>query len=130
MQGESLTYTLRAFRPTALALVLALTATALGETTETTKTVPIEATALHSKLLKRGIGKSVKVTQLDGTVVKGTLASINADSFSVTPKGATQPLHIANGQVAKFENGGISTGTKWAIGIAIFAALAIGSSRV
>jgi hypothetical protein len=122
-----LTYTLRAFRPTALALVLALTATSLGETT---KTVPIEPTALHGKLVKRGIGKSVKVTQLDGTVVKGTLVSIDADSFAVTPKGATQPVHIANGQVAKFENGGISTATKWAIGIAIFAALAIGSSRV
>jgi hypothetical protein len=51
---------------------------------------PIDSANLQQKLTGRGIGKGVKITEVDGTVVKGTLVSIDADSFQITRKGATQ----------------------------------------
>jgi hypothetical protein len=72
---------------------------------------------LKQALTTRGIGKSVKVTELDGTTVSGNLTSIRDDAFDVTLKKATQPITISYTQVSKEGNGGLSTGAQIGIGI-------------
>jgi hypothetical protein len=108
----------RMFRPIALTLVVTVTTTSFVHAAKHVAT-PIDPTTLHQKLTTRGIGKSVKVTTLDGTETKGTLVSISEDSFQVTPKNATQPISIPNAQVTKFGNGDLSKGAKIGIGVGI-----------
>jgi hypothetical protein len=78
---------------------------------------PLDPVKLEQKLTARGIGKSVKVTELDGTIVSGRLTAIRDDAFEVTVKKATQPITIPYAQVSKVGNGGLSTGAK--IGIVV-----------
>ena len=122
----------RLLRPIALTLVITITATSSSQAAVKVST-PMDTATLHQKLTTRGIGKGVKITQMDGTIVKGTLVTIDADSFQVTPKNATQPTRVLNAQVTKFSNDGLSTGAKVGIGIAIgvvlVLAIAIISSR-
>jgi hypothetical protein len=108
----------RLFRPIALTLVVTVTITSFAYATKHV-TTPIDPTTLHQKLTARGIGKSVKVTTLDGTETKGMLVSIGEDSFQVTPKNATQPISIPNAQVAKFANGDLPKAAKIGIGVGI-----------
>ena len=112
-----MTSRIHSFRAISLALIFAITATSFGNaaTTDT----PIDSANLQQKLVARGIGKGVKVTEVDGTVVKGTLVSIDADSFQITLKGATQPTRLSNTQVHKFSNDGLSTAGKIGVGVAI-----------
>ena len=105
------------FRPVSLALIFAVTTTSLGNAAATD--APIDSASLQQKLVARGIGKGVKISEVDGTVVKGTLVSIDADSFQITQKGATQPTRVSNTQVHKFSNDGRSTAGKIGIGVAI-----------
>jgi hypothetical protein len=105
---------IRLLRPVSLALIFALTTASFGNAAATD--TPIDSANLQQKLTARGIGKGVKV---DGSVVKGILDSIDADSFQITPKGATQPTRISNTQVHKFGNDGLSTAGKIGVGIAI-----------
>jgi sulfur transfer complex TusBCD TusB component (DsrH family) len=72
---------------------------------------------LEQKLTARGIGKSVKVTELDGTTVSGNLTAIRDDAFDVTLKKATQPITISYSQVSEEGNGGLTTGAK--IGVVV-----------
>ena len=119
-----MTSMIRLFRPVSLALVFAVTTTSFGNASATE--APIDSANLQQKLVARGIGKGVKVTEVDGTVVKGILVSIDADSFQITPKGATQPTRISNSQVHKFSKDGLSTAGKIGVGVAIgFGILAV-----
>jgi hypothetical protein len=72
---------------------------------------------LKQKLTIRGIGNSLKVTELDGTTVSGSLTAIRDDAFDVTLKKATKPTTISYSQVARVDNVRMSTGTK--IGIVV-----------
>jgi hypothetical protein len=108
----------RLFRPIALTLVVTVTTTSFAHAAKHVAT-PMDAATLHQKLTARGIGKSVRVTNVDGTETKGTLVSIGEDSFQVTPKNATQPISIPNAQVTKFANGDLSKGAKIGIGVGI-----------
>src|ERR1035437_1388352 len=72
---------------------------------------------LKKKLTIRGIGNSVRVTELDGTTVSGDLTAIRDDAFDVTLKKATQPITISYSQVSKEGNGGLTTGAK--IGVVV-----------
>jgi hypothetical protein len=112
-----MTSMIRLFRPVSLALVFAVTTTSFGNAAATE--TPIDSANLQQRLVARGIGKGVKVTEVDGTVVKGILVSIDADSFQIAPKGATQPTRVSNSQVHKFSNDGLSTAGKIGVGIAI-----------
>jgi hypothetical protein len=77
----------------------------------------LDPVKLKQNLTTRGIGKSVKVTELDGTTVSGNLMAIRDDTFDVTLKKATQPITISYSQVSKEGNGGLTTGAK--IGIVV-----------
>ena len=116
----------------AVALIFSLATTTFSDAASTR--VPVESSIIHQKLMARGIGKGIKVTEIDGTVVKETLVSIDDESFQVTPRMATQPTRISNSQVSRIGKDGMSTGAKIGIGIAIgatavIAALAIDFAR-
>ena len=122
----------RPLRLLALALIFSLATTTFADAAS--PTVPVDPSIIHQKLVARGIGNGIKVTEIDGTVVKGTLVSIDDESFQVTPRMATQPTRIPNSQVSKIGNDGMSTGAKIGIGIAIgvtavLAAIAIDFAR-
>ena len=113
--------TLRSFcvslRLTAFVLALASVFTFTAAAAQSTPAMP--PARVHEKLVARSIGKGVKITELDGTVVKGILVSVSADEFQVTAGHATQPITILNTQVAKLGNTGLSTAAKIGIGIVI-----------
>jgi hypothetical protein len=108
----------RILRPASLALVGVIVANSVCYASSNPAT-PIQPFALHEKLVEQGLGKRVKVTEVDGTVIKGTLVAIDTDSFDVTPKDTTQPTRILNTQVHKFGRDGLPTGAKVGIGIAV-----------
>jgi hypothetical protein len=108
----------RILRPASLALVGVIAANSVCYASSNPAT-PIQPFALHEKLVEQGLGKRVKVTEVDGTVIKGTLVAIDTDSFDVTPKDTTQPTRILNTQVHKFGRDGLPTGAKVGIGIAV-----------
>jgi hypothetical protein len=78
---------------------------------------PLDPVKRKQKLTARGIGNSVKVTELDSSTVSGRLAAIRDDAFDVTVKKGTSPITIPYAQVSKEGNGGLSAGAK--IGIVV-----------
>lgn len=107
----------RPLRLVILTLIVILATNSLGDAA--VSTTPIDATALHQKLHARGIGKGLKVTEIDGTVVKGVLVAIDDASFQLATKNTTQPTRILDTQVSKISNDGMSTAAKVTIGVAV-----------
>jgi hypothetical protein len=106
----------------AIASVLAVVL--LGNSVAFAAGAPKVKTAMDPAMLKqtlttRGIGKGVKVKELDGTIVVGTLTGIQDGNFQVAPKSATQSITIQDANVASIHNSGLSTGAKIGIGIGI-----------
>jgi hypothetical protein len=99
----------------AIASVLAVVL--LGNSVAFAAGTALDPVKLKQKLTARGVGKSVKVTELDGTTVSGSLTAIRDEAFDVTLKKATQPTTISYSQVSKEGNGGLSTGAKIGIGV-------------
>ena len=97
-------------------LIIVLATNSFGDAA--VSTTPIDATALHHKLHARGISKGLKVTETDGTVVKGALVAIDDASFQLATKNTTQPTPILDTQVSKISNDGTSTAAKVTIGVA------------
>ena len=108
----------RAFRLLSVILVLSIPISSLGEALSSVP-APMDATILHQKLYSRGIGSGVRVTEIDGTVVEGTLIELESDSFEVIPKKAVHPTQIPNRQVAMLDNDGLPKRAKMAIGIVV-----------
>ena len=79
----------------------------------------IDPAMLKQTLTTRGIGKGIKVKELDDTTVVGTLIAIQDDSFQITPNHAVQPVTIQDANVKSIHNSGLSTGAKIGIGIGI-----------
>jgi hypothetical protein len=106
----------------AIASVLAVAL--LGNSIAFAAGTPLDPFKLKQKLTARGIGKSIKVTELDGSIVSGNLTAIRDDAFDVTLKKATQPTPIAYSQVSKVGNGGLSTGAMIGIAVGVVAVAA------
>jgi hypothetical protein len=107
-----------------LAVVLAGNSVALAADAPKAKTA-MDPAKLKQTLTARGLGKGVKVTELDGTAVVGILTSIQDDGFQVAPKGSTQSVTIQDANVKAIHNSGLSTGAKIGIGIGIGAAAVV-----
>lgn len=105
-------------RAVAIVLIVTITSNSFSYAAPPSS-APIDETVLHQKLITRGIGKGLKVTEIDGTVIKGTLVTIDDGSFQLTPKQATQPTRILNSQVAKLGNDGMSTRAKVTTGVIV-----------
>jgi hypothetical protein len=108
----------RAFRALSLALVLNLTVLSIGQPLLSSAT-PMNSATLHQKLHSRGLGSSVRVTEVNGVVVRGTLVELEPDSFEVVPKQTVHPMRISNTQVARLDNVGLPKRAKQAIGILV-----------
>jgi len=112
-----------------LAVVLLGNSVALAAAGAPKVKIAMDPVKLKQALTARGIGKSVKVTELDGTTVSGNLTAIRDDAFDITLKKATQPITISYSQVSKVGNGGLSTGAK--VGIAVLCvAVVVGIAAV
>jgi len=61
--------------------------------------------------MSRGIGKGVKITELDGTRITGILTGIQEDTFELTPKNTIQPVKIAYTQVTSLHDDGSNAGS-------------------
>jgi hypothetical protein len=86
---------------------------------------PVDPAAMKAKVQARGVGQGVRVTKADNTETKGVIVRIGDQSFTVTPKGSTQPQEIEYAQVTGVHNDKMGTGTKVIIIVAI-AGAAIG----
>ena len=100
-------------------IVTTTAAAAQSFAAQSSATPPMAPAKVHQKLINRTVGKGIKVTEVDGTVIKGVLVSIDADSFQITAQHATQPIAILNAQVASLSNTGLSTAAKIGIGVGI-----------
>jgi hypothetical protein len=78
--------------------------------------VPMNQTTLYQELHSRGLGSGVKITKVNGTVIKGTLVELEIDSFEVVPKNAVHPTRIPDTQVARLDYAGLPGAAKEAIG--------------
>jgi hypothetical protein len=86
----------------------------------------MNATRLYQGLQSRGLGSGVKVTEVDGTVVTGTLVELELDSFEVVPKNAVRPTRIPDVQVAELDNAGLPRMAKVLIGAFLGMVVVIG----
>jgi hypothetical protein len=83
---------------------------------------PADPVKLKQTLTARGIGKDIKVKELDGTTVTGILTGIHDDSLDITPGKTAQAVTIQYAQVSAV-NHGMSTGSKVGIGVGIGVAI-------
>ena len=96
---------LRALAVAVLTLTLVGNSIAYGQgpaSTDTTK----------QSLRDLGISKHVKVKEVDGSTVKGTLTAVNDDSFQIIPKDGGAPVAINYSQVVKVKRDGMPTAVK------------------
>ena len=93
---------------------------------------PMDSTEAHRRVESRGIGKSIRVNERNGTTVTGTIVAIEADSFRVKPSHGKQAVTVRNDDVVKTEKGGLSTGIKVTLYVVIGMVLlgAIAGTRV
>jgi hypothetical protein len=115
VDNSRLVHTVRAIA-SVLAVVPLGNSVALAAGAPKVKTA-MDPVKLKQALTTRGIGKSVKVTELDGTQQAGIVTAIHDDAFDVTVKQAKQPITISYSQVSKVGNDGLSTGAK--VGIVV-----------
>jgi hypothetical protein len=85
---------------------------------------PMDAAGAKQKVQSHGIGKTVRITENDGSEVKGKVTTINADSFQVQPKSAA-PVEISYANVKAVRGAGLSTGAKIGIGVAAGIGIAV-----
>jgi hypothetical protein len=115
----------RVFRLLFQALVITVTVSASGHALPSTA-APMNAACLYQELRSRGLGSDVKVTEVDGTVITGTLVELEIDSFEVVPKNAVHPTRIADMQVAELDNAGLPRVAKVVIGALLGVIVVIG----
>jgi len=92
-------------------LVVVLTVTLVGNSIAYGQ-APVSPSATKQELLEQGISKHIKVKEVDGTTVKGTLTAVNDDSFQIIPKDGGAPVTINYSQVVKVKRDGMPTGVK------------------
>jgi len=84
---------------------------------------PLDAPAVKARVELRGVGKGVRVIEVDKTEVQGSIVSIGDQSFVLRPKDSGVSVDIPYVQVRDIHNTGLSTGAK--IGIVAGAAAAV-----
>ena len=104
------------FRLLFLVLILSMTISSSGQASLSAP-APMNAANLRHELQVRGLGSGVKVTKVDGTVMRGTLVELEADSFEVVPANAVYPTYIPDTQVAGLDNAGLTRRAKEAIAV-------------
>jgi hypothetical protein len=107
-------------------VALVLSNTLIGNSIAFAALPPMDAMTAKQAIATRGVGKRVKVTETDGTVVTGQIAAIEDEKFDVRAKDAAPAVPIPFSQVKDVHNAGLSKGAKIGIVLAVVgAAIAI-----
>jgi hypothetical protein len=86
----------------------------------------VDAAAVKATVQARGVGRGLKIVELDKTQVNGVIVSIGEQSFMIEQKKGEPPAEIAYAQVRSIHNKGkLSTGAKVGIWVAVGAAVAV-----
>jgi hypothetical protein len=86
--------------------------------------------ATKQNVEKLGVSKRVKVKELDGTKLRGTISAVNEDSFLLIPKDGGAAVAINYSQVATVKHDGLSRGTIIAIYVVVGLAIVIAVGAV
>jgi hypothetical protein len=114
-------------RCTAFVLFFSIFATSIAYATD----IPLTSATAKQKLQKRGVGKTVKVKEADGTELRAKIVSIGVTSV-VLQVGSTPTVEVSYDKLTAVNGPGLSKGAKigiW-VGVIVFVALGIASSRV
>jgi hypothetical protein len=111
----------RLFQALVLSVIISISSHALPPTP-----APMCTTSLYQELRSRGLGSDVKVTEVDGTVITGTLVELEIDSFEVVPKNAVHAKRIPDAQVAEIDHAGLPRVAKVVIGALLGVVVVIG----
>ena len=79
--------------------------------------------ATKQKLLEQGISKRIKIKEVDGTTVKGTLTAVNDDSFQIIPKDGGAPVAIDYSNVMNVARDGMPKALK--VSLIVFSVVAV-----
>jgi hypothetical protein len=110
----------------ALVVIVAISkSSAFGHALPSTP-VPMSAACLYQELQSRGLGSDVKVTEVDGTVITGTLVEVEIDSFEMVPKNAVHAVRIPDSKVAELDHAGLPRVAKVVIGALLGVVVVIG----
>ena len=93
-------------------------------------TITPDATSAKQQIAMRGVGKSVKVHEADGTVLRGRIVSLGEDSFGMQV-GSKPVVDLPFANVREVQGPGLSKGAKIAIwtGVGVIVmAIAVGAS--
>jgi hypothetical protein len=120
-----LNFVSRVFRLLCKALVVSLAISASGHALSPTP-APMSAGCLYQELQSRGLGSDIKVTEIDGTVITGTLVELELDSFEVVPKNGMHATRIPDAQVAEVDHAGLPRVAKVLIGAFLGVIVVIG----
>ena len=80
---------------------------------------PIDPVAAKEAIQNRGIGRGVRVTEVDGTNIRGIITAIHEDTFEVTPKGVSQSTQVSFSGLTKIRNDGSSRTVRVVRGVLI-----------
>jgi len=83
---------------------------------------PLDSLSVKQEIATRGVGKGVKITETDGTVVTGKIVAVEDEEFQVAPKGGAPAVAIPFSQVKGIHNAGLSKGAKVGIVLAVVGA--------
>lgn len=115
--------TMRLTRMTALLLAI----TFLSERMALAIPTP-DAASAKQQVAARGVGKSVKIHEADGTVLRGKILSLGDDSFGIQV-GSKPPVEVPFANVRAVDGPGLSKGAKMGLtvgGVVVVAAVVIG----
>jgi hypothetical protein len=70
--------------------------------------VPLDPVVAKQVIQNRGIGLGIRVTEVDGTNIRGIITAIHEDTFEVTPKGTIQSTQVSFSGLTKIHNDGSS----------------------
>jgi hypothetical protein len=79
--------------------------------------VAMDAATVRAKVVKRGVGKNVKLVRKDGGEVKGKIVNIGGDGVEVLVKDGIGTVNVAFDDVTAVKGIGVSTLTKVIIGV-------------
>jgi len=91
----------------------------LDSVASTRPPVPIDPVVAKRVIQDRGIGLGIRVTEVDGTNIRGIITAIHEDTFEVTPKGVSQSTQVSFSGLTKIRNDGSSRTVRVVRGVLI-----------
>lgn len=83
-----------------------------------------DAASAKQQIAARGVGKSIKVHESDGTVLRGKIVSLGEDSFGLQVE-SKPSVEVTFANVRAVDGPGLSKGAKIGIGVGVGLVLAV-----